>query len=126
MSIAVFEKHDRVELDNRWIEDMSNWAVPAFSRNQVDKAGFTLIDPTALLADKETALTVINNWRSSHSYPLINFRNNLRRKIQNIQNDAIIAQRIKRLQSIEAKLVRQTTQLSQMQDIGGCRSIRKC
>jgi ppGpp synthetase/RelA/SpoT-type nucleotidyltranferase len=102
---------------------MAGWATPDYPRNQVDKAGFALIDPNADYQAYVDALQVINNWRSAHSYPLLNFRVNLARKLRSICPNAIIAQRIKRLASIEAKLTRQSTQLSQMQDIGGCRAI---
>ena len=102
---------------------MASWAVPEYPRNQVDKAGFTLTNATADFQEYFDALKIINNWRSAHSYPLLNFRLNLARKLRNICPNAIVAQRIKRLSSIEAKLLRQSTQLSQMQDIGGCRAI---
>lgn len=108
-----------------WSADvMAGWAVPEYSRNQVDRAGDVLIsDETVGWEEYYKALAVINNWRAAHSYPLLNFRINLGRKLSSINSRAIVAQRIKRLPSIEAKLIRQTTQLSQMQDIGGCRAI---
>jgi ppGpp synthetase/RelA/SpoT-type nucleotidyltranferase len=102
---------------------MAGWAIPEFPRNQVDKAGFALIDQNADYQAYVDALQIINNWRSAHSYPLLNFRVNLVHKLRSICPNEIIAQRIKRLASIEAKLTRQSTQLSQMQDIGGCRAI---
>lgn len=105
--------------------DMSNWAVPLYSRTQVDKAGATWIDSGATGDELAWALDVINNWRSAHSYPLLNFRVNLRRKVKTIEPGTILAQRIKRLQSIEAKLRRSSMQFSQMQDIGGCRAVLK-
>jgi hypothetical protein len=112
------------EEEESWLGDMTNWAVPEHPRNQVDKAGFVLVDPAATEDQLEWALGVINNWRSAHSYPLLNFRINLRRKVSTIQPSALIAQRIKRLQSIKSKLqTRSTMQLSQMQDIGGCRAV---
>jgi hypothetical protein len=71
-------------------------------------------------------LTVINNWRSSHSFPLRGFGVTLRYRARVADPDAIIAQRLKRLSSIEAKLKRfPEMKLSQMQDIGGCRAIVK-
>jgi ppGpp synthetase/RelA/SpoT-type nucleotidyltranferase len=103
---------------------MPTWAVPEYSRNQVDKAGDLLLDKNIDFFDLAEALKIINNWRSSHSYPLLNFRINLARKLKNICPNAVIAQRIKRLVSIEAKLLsKKSMQLSQMQDIGGCRAI---
>jgi (p)ppGpp synthase/HD superfamily hydrolase len=112
------------DAEEAWLADMTNWAIPQFPRNQVDKAGFTLVDPSAPDDQLEWAIGVINNWRSSHSYPLLNFRINLRRKVKTIEANALVAQRIKRLQSIKAKLQRESSmQLSQMQDIGGCRAV---
>lgn len=107
-----------------WVDDMA-WAVPQYPRNQVDNAGFVLADPNACAADLERAFTVINNWRSAHNYPLNTFQVTLRNKSKRIESVApLVAQRIKRLESITAKLRRQPTlQLSQMQDIGGCRSV---
>ncbi len=102
------------------------WAVPLYSRNQVDKAGFTLADPSASAADIEAAYAIINNWRSAHSYPLNTFQITLRRKVATVESEFIVAQRIKRLESIRAKFSRpetSTIQLSQMQDIGGCRAV---
>ncbi len=103
---------------------MSSWAVPEYSRNQVDKAGFVLCNPNSTPDQLDWALDVINNWRSSHSYPLLNFRINLRRKVKSVEQNALVAQRIKRLESINVKLNRRASmQLSQMQDIGGCRAV---
>ncbi|MEJ5976743.1 RelA/SpoT domain-containing protein [Novosphingobium sp. PS1R-30] len=51
---------------------------------------------------------------------------NLRRKGRALDDECLIAQRIKRLSSIEHKLSRfPSMKLSQMQDIGGCRAILK-
>jgi CheY-like chemotaxis protein len=70
------------------------------------------------------ALDVINNWRSSHNFPLNTFHIGLKKRAKIIDPKAITAQRIKRLASIETKLGRYPTMtLSQMQDIGGCRAI---
>ena len=98
---------------------MTNWAVPEFPRNQVDRAGVALVRRAAGREEME----IINNWRSAHSYPLLHFRMNMEANVRRVQKDAVVAQRIKRLDSISAKLTRQSTQLSQMQDIGGCRAI---
>jgi ppGpp synthetase/RelA/SpoT-type nucleotidyltranferase len=70
------------------------------------------------------ALDVINNWRSSPHFPLNTFQIGLRKKATFIDNNCVVAQRIKRLSSIQMKLQRfPTMTLSQMQDIGGCRAI---
>ncbi len=72
----------------------------------------------------EGALSTISNWRSSHNFPLNTFQNGLRNRSRAVNADSIVAQRIKRLSSIAAKLRRfPTMRLSMMQDIGGCRAI---
>jgi hypothetical protein len=74
----------------------------------------------------EQMLGPINNWRASHSYPLFCFRATLRNRAKGVDPGAVIAQRLKRLVSIEAKLRRfPDMKLSQIQDIGGCRAVLK-
>jgi hypothetical protein len=100
------------------------WAVPAYSRRAVDGAGATYLAPLASREDREIALTIINNWRSSHSFPLNTFQNNLRHIAGEVDPDPTIAQRIKRLPSIRHKLERfGGMNLSRVQDIGGCRAV---
>jgi len=100
------------------------WQIPEFSRSQVDAAGQTLIDRNATVPEYRHALDVINNWRSSHSFPLNTFQMGLRQKAKKVHRKPLVAQRLKRLSSIEAKLRRYSTmKLSQMQDIGGCRAV---
>src|SRR6516225_7416782 len=127
------------EDEEPWLIDMA-WAVPKFSKQKVNQAGEILVreepDFSDLAADERhgaeydslieylDALDVINNWRSSHNFPLNTFQNGLRKKGKQVDAHCLIAQRIKRLSSIELKLRRfGTMTLSQMQDIGGCRAI---
>ena len=100
------------------------WVTPQFSRGRVDAAGNALINEPLLQSDYETALSVINNWRSSHAYPLQCLKMTLLQRAKSIDPKAIIAQRLKRLVSIRAKLQRfSQMKMSQMQDIGGCRAV---
>jgi hypothetical protein len=100
------------------------WTVPRFGKSRIDWAGRVLVDPHPPRSDRDLALEVINNWRSSHSFPLNTFQNYLRFKARDADSQSLIAQRIKRLSSIKAKLIRfSTMKLSQMQDIGGCRGV---
>jgi hypothetical protein len=99
------------------------WTIPRYTATQVNVAGGVLVDPLAEPEATDHALTVINNWRASHSFPLNTFAVWLRLKARPYRS-SIVAQRIKRLSSIAAKLERfQWLQLSEMQDIGGCRAI---
>lgn len=100
------------------------WAAPNYSKREVDRAGQALVSDELLQPDFGHALTVLNNWRSCHSFPLNTFQVGLRQKARAVDPDALVAQRIKRLTSIEAKLRRfPLMNLSQMQDIGGCRAV---
>ncbi len=100
------------------------WATPQYSKTQVDAAGKVLIDQAATPDDLAHALTVINNWRASHSFPLNTFQNTLRDKAGHVDTQSLISQRIKRLAAIQLKLrLQPTMKLSQMQDIGGCRAV---
>lgn len=110
----------------KWESSMMNnlqpttWETPKYSRNQIDKAGKIIADPDSFEQDKKAALEILNNWRASHAYPLQVITNNLRRK----NNDAIVVQRLKRLDSIIGKLKRNPNMnLYGMQDLGGCRVI---
>src|SRR2546428_10301784 len=100
------------------------WAAPQFPKSSIDWAGRVLVGTQTSGRDIENALNIINNWRSSHSFPLNTFQVGLREKAWLVDRSALIAQRIKRLSSIRAKLIRfPTMKLSQMQDIGGCRAV---
>jgi len=106
--------------------DPMAWAKPEYTRNQVDKAGFIIADPNSAPQELEFAFRVINNWRSAHSYPLNTFQVALRNNAKSLEKKVLVAQRIKRIESIILKLRKNTTntmQLSQMQDIGGCRAV---
>lgn len=99
-----------------------DWVTPQYSRSEVDRAGRILIGREQ--GDINQALTVIGNWRGSHGFPLNTLKMGLRTRSCQLDGAAVVAQRIKRLSSISSKLERQPTmQLSQMQDIGGCRAV---
>jgi ppGpp synthetase/RelA/SpoT-type nucleotidyltranferase len=103
------------------------YAVPEYSKKEVNRVGVILATYDPQHGDFHAyykALSVINNWRSSHHFPLNTFQIGLRKKATLIDQNCVVAQRIKRLSSIQIKLQRfPTMTLSQMQDIGGCRAI---
>lgn len=93
---------------------------PAHSLNQVDKAGKAILEPNTFIEGIE----VLNGWRVAHRYPLNALHMTLRNRAMRIDTNATTAQRLKRLDSVVRKLHRQRTlQMSQMQDIGGCRAV---
>lgn len=105
------------------------WTEPQFSRKDVDRAGKYLVAHIDDGFDMDIgkwnhSIDVINNWRSSHSYPLQVVKMTLKGRAKNVYEDALVAQRLKRLYSTYVKLRRnEHMSLSQMQDIGGCRAV---
>lgn len=96
------------------------WDIPKFSKKQIDKAGKTITSSNSSANELQKSLEILNNWRSSHAYPLQVITSNLRRNNPN----AIVVQRLKRLDSITGKLKRfLQMSLYRMQDLGGCRVI---
>jgi len=106
------------------------WVEPQFSKSLVDRAGRILAkrddrSPTTTTELLE-AVVVINNWRAAHNFPLNTFQTTLREKAERVKDWALVAQRLKRLSSIEKKLRdRPSMRLSQMDDVGGCRAIMR-
>ncbi len=104
----------------------SKYPRPEYSRREVNRAGDTFVDPSASPVEKDHALAVIDNWRTSHNFPLNTFQMRLRRLAKSINPENLVAQRIKRLASIKLKLERfPDMNMAQIQDIGGCRAIMK-
>lgn len=106
------------------------WVAPEHSRQEVNEAArvaFTeYVNPRYPddYNEIERAYATIGNWRSSHSFPLNTFKIGLLHKARQIDKNSLVAQRLKRLSSIAAKLRRfPEMKLSQMQDIAGCRAV---
>ena len=95
-----------------------------FAAGEIDRAGRILVQNAHVddVGDEWfEAANLVSEWRASHSGPLNTFQMNLRRRVE---NRGIVAQRLKRMPSIIAKLERlPRISLSQMQDIGGCRVV---
>lgn len=92
-----------------------------YPKTQVKKAGRIFAGNSSPEAEREDALKIINNWRAAHAFPLQIIYCNVKNKVP---FSAIVAQRLKRLESITKKLERfPNMSLSTMQDIGGCRII---
>jgi len=93
------------------------------SNNQINRAG-KVLSAGVPGAETEQAYTVVNEWRASHSYPLRAIATVLRRNAVAVNRYALVSSRLKRMESISAKLQRQNhMDLINMQDIGGCRAV---
>jgi ppGpp synthetase/RelA/SpoT-type nucleotidyltranferase len=119
-----------------------DYTEPQYSPLQADDAGQKLVElvyPVAgdfddprdwseaysrKLFEHDEILDIVNNWRSAHSFPLNTFQVTLKKRAHHLDSNALVAQRIKRLSSIEKKLRRYPDlKLSEMQDLGGCRAV---
>lgn len=99
------------------------WKKLEYSNKEITRAGQKLVDPNATAAELDECITVIENWRVAHAFPMNTFAVNLRRQVSDIDG-AIVAQRLKRFDTIRGKLERfPDMKLHRMQDIGGCRVI---
>ena len=95
------------------------------SRSTVKKAGDVLRQETPAYEEYLHAVEILSTWRSLHTYPINTFQAFLRSKIKKgAYGSVIVAQRLKRVPSIIAKLKRfDDMRLDRMQDIGGLRVV---
>lgn len=116
----------KISMNNQ--NQRGQWEIPKYSKSEINKAGKTIVsintvslrDINITLGDIEEANNILNNWRAVHAYPLHVICSNLRLCNPN----AIVVQRLKRLDSIIDKLKRNPDMnLYRMQDLGGCRVI---
>src|SRR3990167_6163847 len=105
------------------------WTEIKYKKSKVDQAGEILINENYSKKDIDGATLILDNWRSSHSFPLHTFKIRLKRVSKLVDPKALAVQRLKRTPAIIKKLQRKyegrnpSMKLSQMQDIGGCRAV---
>jgi len=108
---------------------MAQWTKREYSKGEIDRVGARLLpwwtEPVAVTTpDIGRDYRVVQNWRTSHAFPLNTFQMGLRQRAAKIESGVIVAQRLKRFSSLMNKLKREPAmKLSQMQDLGGCRAI---
>jgi len=104
-----------------------SWIKLKHSKKLVRRAGDYLNKENFDLDNLEKFLEcydILDNWRSSHAYPIQSMLGNFRRKAFSVDKNSIIVQRLKRTPSILAKLSREDgMKLDRMEDIGGCRIV---
>lgn len=99
------------------------WKKVEYSRNQIIKAGKIIKKVDATTDEITHATKVIDNWRAAHAFPMHVIYMHLRRMAETNSN-IVVAERLKRLDSIINKLKREhTMSLWTIQDLGGCRFI---
>ncbi|MEL5596355.1 RelA/SpoT domain-containing protein [Serratia ureilytica] len=104
-----------------------------YSKSQIDKSAQN-IRHGCIDEDREIAITMIQNFRELHLYPLMLMKNHLARTSAKVDKKILVARRLKRLSTIIDKLERPSLdngktdnaiKITRMQDIGGCRAIVK-
>lgn len=99
------------------------WKVVEYSRSQIINAGKIIRRENPSAHDIQAATDIIDNWRAAHAFPLHVIYMHLRR-MRGKDTKVIVAERLKRLDSIIGKLKRERAMnLWTMQDLGGCRVI---
>jgi len=105
-----------------WVQRLHNHGV-------IDRAGAALVpwwrgEGVDDVQETLRLWAIVDNWRSSHAYPLNSVQVNLRSRVARVAPGALVVQRMKRFSSLMNKLARQPRMsLSQMHDLGGCRAI---
>lgn len=106
------------------ITNQPKWKIVEYSRNQIIKAGKTIKNNNALQQEIDKSTDIIDNWRAAHAFPMHVIYMHLRRMATTANKNIIVAERLKRLDSIINKLKREKSMsLWTMQDLGGCRFI---
>lgn len=101
-----------------------SWVELKFSKKAVRRAGDCLISNELDFDKFFDASEILDNWRSSHAYPLQSMLGYYRKIAFEVDPNAVVAKRLKRTPSILAKLQREDgMKLDRMEDIGGCRIV---
>lgn len=97
---------------------------PGHSKSAVKAASKVVGKGLAPPDEIESARAVLSNFRSAHAYPLNAVTVTVRQKALGVNENAVVAQRLKRLPTILDKLKRQPTMsVTTMHDLGGCRVV---
>lgn len=101
-----------------------------YSKTQIEKAG-RAIRHGCSGAEREDAISKIQNFREFHLYPLMLIKNHLAKATKRVTKKGVVARRLKMLTTMIDKLERPSLdgssqnaiQITRMQDVGGCRAI---
>ena len=103
---------------------MMNWEKFEYSKNKVRTASKKLVKNDLSFEEKTEMIGVLANFRSSHAYPMQSMIGLFRKEAFEVNKQAIVVRRLKRIPSIIAKLKREPTMdITRMGDIGGIRII---
>ncbi|MBX3536433.1 MAG: RelA/SpoT domain-containing protein [Chelatococcus sp.] len=107
--------------------ELASYPTLKYSKGQVNKAGEILGGHLPWNPDQPEEhveiFRIAYDWRNSHALPMRRMRFELGGKIRSQKVIGFSAARLKRMVSIRRKLSRLSTNLTQIQDIAGCRAI---
>lgn len=110
-------------------EPMADYPTFHFSVGEARRAGNLIGQNPVWTSQTEGAIrhafAVANNWREAHAFPMHSVRGRLRYLIARVAPGGFTAARLKRMQAIRSKLMRQelNVALPELQDIAGCRVV---
>ncbi|WP_341927879.1 RelA/SpoT domain-containing protein [Nocardioides psychrotolerans] len=103
---------------------MKKWVVPEHSNKAVQRASRTIGRGTGTPEEVQAARAVLSNYRLAHAFPLNAVTVTVRQRALDVNPNAVVAERRKRLPTILDKLRRHPTMsVTTMQDLGGCRVV---
>lgn len=95
-----------------------------YTRADLVRTGQILIDDGRPRSEQIWAAEILGQWRTEHAPLLEAFETKVREQVRGIDDEALVAHRLKRTPSIVAKLKKMTTlPLPNMQDVGGIRAV---
>ena len=110
-------------LDKNEMVVKNMWKKSGYTKKEINDAGKQIINKNLSSEERKRCIAIIDNWRAAHAYPMNTFAIHLKHLVGEIPN-ALVVQRLKRLDTIIKKLERfPSMQLYRMQDLGGCRVI---
>lgn len=118
---------ERAEIWPPFCEPVSDFPEFRFTKREVRRAGDSLRENIWWAEDaideiKQT-FRVANNWRDSHAFPMRRIRYELIGQIRRLDQPGKTWARLKRMHSIRRKLRNLPENLTQIQDLGGCRAV---
>lgn len=103
---------------------MKRWVVPEHSNKAVQRASRMIGKGNGTSEEIQAARDVLSNYRLAHAFPLNAVTVTVRQRALEVNQNAVVAERRKRLPTIIDKLKRHPTMsVTTMQDLGGCRVV---
>ena len=105
------------------IGTVSDFPRSSYSMKDVKRAGELIAGRHPMNPGTLEAFKIANAWREDHAYPMRSIRCQLIWYMRHLELEGVTAARLKRMQAIRRKLTRIGLNLSQLQDLGGCRAV---